>query len=70
MVENIAYPILIASHIKPWRKSTEIEAYDPSNGFMWLAISIGYAIFSTMHLISLNSLHDSFFNSSLNIVCK
>ena len=24
MVENIAYPILIASHIKPWRKSTEI----------------------------------------------
>ena len=34
MVENIAYPILIASHIKPWRKSTEIEAYDPSNGLL------------------------------------
>ena len=34
MVENIAYPILIASHIKPWRKSAELEAYDPSNGLL------------------------------------
>ena len=34
MVEKLAYPILIASHIKPFIKSSENEAYDPQNGIL------------------------------------
>lgn len=34
MVEKLAYPILIASHIKPFIKSSEEEAYDPNNGLL------------------------------------
>ena len=34
MVEQIAYPILVASHIKPWRHSEPPEAYDPANGLL------------------------------------
>jgi putative restriction endonuclease len=34
MVEKIAYPVLIASHIKPFIKSNDIEAYDVNNGFL------------------------------------
>jgi putative restriction endonuclease len=34
MVEKIAYPTLIASHIKPFIKSNEKEAYDPNNGIL------------------------------------
>lgn len=34
MVENLAYPVLIASHIKPYIKSEKIEAYDPDNGLL------------------------------------
>lgn len=34
MVEKIPYPTLIASHIKPFIKSTEEEAYDPNNGIL------------------------------------
>lgn len=33
-VEKLDYPILVASHIKPFAKSNEFEAYDPSNGFL------------------------------------
>jgi len=34
MVENLAYPSLVASHIKPFIHSTENEAYDPNNGLL------------------------------------
>ena len=34
MVEKLPYPTLVASHIKPFIKSTEEEAYDPNNGIL------------------------------------
>ena len=34
MVEQISYPILVASHIKPWRHSETSEAYDRANGLL------------------------------------
>lgn len=34
MVEKLSYPTLIASHIKPFIKSNEDEAYDPNNGIL------------------------------------
>jgi putative restriction endonuclease len=34
MVEKLAYPILIASHIKPFIKCDENEAYDVNNGIL------------------------------------
>ena len=34
MVERLAYPILIASHIKPFSISNEDEEYNPNNGLL------------------------------------
>jgi putative restriction endonuclease len=34
MLEKLSYPVLIASHIKPFIKSDETEAYDPNNGLL------------------------------------
>lgn len=34
MLEEIAYPVLVASHIKPFRLSSPDEAYDPNNGLL------------------------------------
>jgi len=34
MLEKLTYPVLIASHIKPFILSDEIEAYDPENGLL------------------------------------
>ena len=34
MVENLSYPSLVASHIKPFINSDENEAYDPNNGLL------------------------------------
>lgn len=34
VVEKLDYPVLIASHIKPFIKSEESEAYDPNNGLL------------------------------------
>lgn len=34
MLEQLTYPVLIASHIKPFILSTEDEAYDPNNGLL------------------------------------
>ena len=34
MVEKLPYPTLIASHIKPFIKSSDDEAYDPNNGLL------------------------------------
>ncbi|MBE0515112.1 HNH endonuclease [Sulfurimonas sp.] len=34
MVENLSYPSLVASHIKPFIQSDENEAYDPNNGLL------------------------------------
>lgn len=33
-LEKISYPVLIASHIKPFINSKENEAYDPNNGLL------------------------------------
>ena len=41
-VGKLAYPVLIASHIKPFIQSDETEAYDPNNGLLlagqWIVI--------------------------------
>jgi putative restriction endonuclease len=34
MVEKLSYPVLIASHIKPFIKSSDTEAYDVNNGIL------------------------------------
>lgn len=34
MVEKLEYPVLIASHIKPFRCSNDNEAFDPNNGLL------------------------------------
>ncbi len=34
VLEKLAYPVLIASHIKPYIESNEMEAYDPNNGLL------------------------------------
>ena len=34
MVENLPYPSLVASHIKPFIVSDDSEAYDPNNGLL------------------------------------
>lgn len=34
MLEKLAYPVLIASHIKPFIRSTNEEAYDANNGLL------------------------------------
>lgn len=34
MVEGIDYPVLVASHIKPFRHSEQNEKYDPFNGLL------------------------------------
>ena len=34
MFERLLYPILIASHIKPFIQSSDSEAYDPDNGIL------------------------------------
>lgn len=34
MLEKLSYPVLIASHIKPFIQSNEEEAYNPNNGLL------------------------------------
>jgi hypothetical protein len=34
VLERLSYPVLIASHIKPFIESEENEAYDPNNGLL------------------------------------
>ncbi|MDY0347231.1 MAG: HNH endonuclease [Tenuifilaceae bacterium] len=34
VLEHLSYPVLIASHIKPFIESDDIEAYDPNNGLL------------------------------------
>lgn len=34
VLEKLSYPVLIASHIKPFIESNENEAYDPNNGLL------------------------------------
>jgi len=51
MVEKLAYPSLVASHIKPFIDSSEIEAYDANNGLllsrnMDILFDQGYITFS------------------------
>ena len=51
MVEKLTYPTLIASHIKPFIRSTEEEAYDPNNGILLSRnidslFDLGYITFS------------------------
>lgn len=51
MIEKLAYPVLIASHIKPFIKSSEHEAYDADNGILLSRnidslFDLGYITFS------------------------
>jgi predicted restriction endonuclease len=34
MLEKLTYPTLVASHIKPFIRSSEEELYDPDNGLL------------------------------------
>lgn len=34
MLEKLSYPVLVASHIKPFIQSNDQEAYDPNNGLL------------------------------------
>lgn len=34
MLERLSYPVLVASHIKPFIQSNDNEAYDPNNGLL------------------------------------
>lgn len=34
VLEKLSYPVLIASHIKPFIESDDNEAYDPNNGLL------------------------------------
>jgi putative restriction endonuclease len=34
VLEKLTYPALVASHIKPFIESNELEAYDPNNGLL------------------------------------
>ena len=34
MLEKLSYPVLVASHIKPFIQSNEKEAYDSNNGLL------------------------------------
>jgi hypothetical protein len=34
VLEKLSYPVLIASHIKPFIESDENDAYDPNNGLL------------------------------------
>lgn len=34
MLEKLSYPVLVASHIKPFIQSNDNEAYDPNNGLL------------------------------------
>jgi len=50
MLENLDYPSLVASHIKPFIVSTKNEAYDPENGLllsrnMDILFDLGYISF-------------------------
>lgn len=52
MVERIAYPVLIASHIKPFIVCNDSEAYDVNNGFLLSKnidslFDLGYITFDT-----------------------
>jgi len=52
MVERLDYPILIASHIKPFNQSNDFEAYDVNNGILLSRnfdslFDLGYITFDT-----------------------
>lgn len=67
MVENIDYPILIASHIKPFHKSNTQEAYDSNNGLL-LNMNVDY--FFDKGLLSFNSLGEPIISKKLNTYSK
>lgn len=60
MVENLSYPYLIASHIKPYAYSSELESFDSNNGLL-LSLTLdslfdrGYISFSEDGKILLSS---------------
>jgi putative restriction endonuclease len=68
MVEKLAYPVLIASHIKPFSKCNEIEAYDANNGIllsrnMDVLFDLGYITFDNNgKIIFATQLHQDVIN--------
>ncbi|WP_067172734.1 HNH endonuclease [Sulfurospirillum sp. UCH001] len=63
MIEKLDYPVLIASHIKPFIDSNNDEAYDPNNGLL-LSRSID-ALFDLKY-ISFNQEGSIIFSSELS----
>lgn len=64
MVEDLAYPVLIASHIKPFSKSDEYEAYDVNNGFLLSRnidslFDLGYITFDNKGAIIVSDILDN-----------
>lgn len=62
MVENLAYPSLVASHIKPFIDSSESEAYNPNNGIL---LSRNMDILFDQGYISFSNDGDLILNDSL-----
>lgn len=64
MLEGLPYPVLIASHIKPYRKSDEHEKFDPNNGLllsknMDSLFDLGYITFDVCgNIITSNKLNE------------
>lgn len=59
MLEDLAYPSLVASHIKPFIVSNEFEAYDPNN---WFLLSRNFDILFDQGYIT--------FDNNGNIICS
>jgi len=63
MIENLSYPSLVASHIKPFIESNEEEAYNPNNG---LLLSRNIDILFDQHYISFQENGDIIISKDLN----
>ncbi|MDX4011975.1 HNH endonuclease signature motif containing protein, partial [Aliarcobacter skirrowii] len=63
MLEQLAYPVLIASHIKPFIKSNDTEAYDPNNG---LLLSRTIDSLFDLNYITFNSNGELVFSNQVN----
>ena len=63
MLEKISYPSLVASHIKPFIKSDDNEAYDPNNG---LLLSRNMDILFDQGYISFNDNGTIIYSTQLN----
>lgn len=72
-------PLLVASHIKPWSASNDIERLDPNNGFLLLAnidkaFDLGYITFTDKGKIRISECLDDYqvlgINGKMGITLK